>query len=364
MKIAHIVDCMQVGGAEVLVAQTCRMQRAQGHDPSVYAIGTLGPLGEQLRLDGFRVEADLGHGLPATAWDFYRLFRQLRPDVVHMHNPTPTIYASMAARLAGVPSIVSTRHSLVGRPRRKVVEIKYAVGAAFCDWLVGICQATTANMIEARNGPARKIVRVYNGSTAITPAPREQWPAKDGFTFVFVGRMDVVKNHTLLLRAFHLALASNPELRLWMVGYGWEQPRLEELAAELGILGRITFWGKQLDVAPYFSAADVFIMSSKSEGLPMSLLQALSAGLPIIVTDVGGMGEVVRMAEAGYVVPLGDPAPMAETMLKLAADQAERKRFSSNARRAYEQGFTLETMGEAYMKLYQDTPGARRAAKM
>ena len=77
---------------------------------------------------------------------------------------------------------------------------------------------------------------------------------------------------------------------------------MERLAAELGIAGQVTFWGQQLDVAPFFSAADAFIMSSRSEGLPVSLLQAFSLGLPAIVTDVGGMAEVVRLAQAGFTV--------------------------------------------------------------
>ena len=97
-----------------------------------------------------------------------------------------------------------------------------------------------------------------------------------------------------------------------MVGDGSERAKLESLAVELGIAEQVTFWGQQLDVAPFFSAADAFIMSSKSEGLPMSLLQGFSLGLPAIVTDVGGMAEVVRLAKAGFAVSATDPAEMAD----------------------------------------------------
>ena len=119
MKIAHVVDSMEVGGAETLVSQMCREQRAQGHEPSVYAITSLGPLGERMRAEGFVVESNIGRHLIDSARAFYRIFKSSRPDVVHLHNPTPTIYAAAAARMAGVPSIVSTRHSLVGKPRNR-----------------------------------------------------------------------------------------------------------------------------------------------------------------------------------------------------------------------------------------------------
>ncbi len=93
-------------------------------------------------------------------------------------------------------------------------------------------------------------------------------------------------------------------------------------------------------------------MSSNSEGLPVSLLEAFSLGLPAIVTDVGGMAEVVRLAEAGLIVPAADPAEMAGAILRLASSDAERERFSANGEAAFHSRFTLQTMADAYMELY------------
>jgi glycosyltransferase involved in cell wall biosynthesis len=358
MIIAHVVDSMEIGGAETLVSQMSSLQREQGHEPRVYAIAALGPLGERMRADGFSVQANMGQHLPDAARSFFRIFKESRPDVVHLHNPTPTIYASIAARMAGVPSIVSTRHSLVGPPRRLIVELKYAFAATCCDWVVGICDATANNMRNIHSVAPRKIVRIYNGAAPMARVSKEHWPRKNGFTLVYVGRLEPVKNHTLLLTAFRTALCSMPDLRLWMVGDGSERKALESLAAELGIDSQITFWGQQLDVAPFYSAADAFIMSSSSEGLPMSLLQAFSLGLPAIVTDVGGMAEVVRLAQAGLTVPASDPAGMAAAILRLATGDAERQRFSANARDAFLSRFTLQTMVDAYMNLYRNTARA------
>jgi L-malate glycosyltransferase len=363
MKIAHVVDSMEVGGAETLVSQICRLQRNQGHDPSIYAIRDLGALGEQLQAEGFVVQPHVGMHLVDATRGFFRIFKRLRPDVVHLHNPTPTIYGAVAARMAGTDSIVSTRHSLVAPPRNQVMETKYAIAATFCDWIVGICEATTSNIKEAHSAPARKIVRVYNGAVAVPRLAVERQPPRDGFTLVYVGRLAAVKNHPLLLHGFRTALSAIPNLRLWIVGDGSERAKLEALAAELGIAKQVTFWGQQLDVAPFFSGADAFVMSSTSEGLPMSLLQAFSLGLPAIVTDVGGMAEVVRLAQAGLIVPSNDAIAMSKAIVRVASAPAERQQFSRNGEAAFVKYFTLEAMVDAYMDLYRTTARARRKTR-
>jgi glycosyltransferase involved in cell wall biosynthesis len=352
MKIAHVVDSMEVGGAETVVAQMCRMQRDQGHDPRVYAVASLGPLGEQLRREGFVVEANVARHLSDALPGFHRVFRKSRPDVVHMHNPTPTIYAAPAAVATGVPNIISTRHSLVAPPRRLSVELKYGVAAMFCDWVVGICDATVENLRSLHTIPKRKIVRVYNGTSPIKRVPLEQCPPKEGFTFLFVGRLAPVKNLSLLLNAFHLALANRPDLRLWVVGDGGERTALEHLATELKITREVTFWGQQLDVAPFFSAADAFIMSSFSEGLPMALLQGLSVGLPAIVADVGGMAEIVRLARAGITVPPQDTGKMAEAIASVAGFSCDIRTLSQNAETTFQSQFMLDHMISGYAALY------------
>ena len=362
MKIVHVVDSMEVGGAETLVSQMCRLQHEQGHNVEVYAIAALGALGEKLRTDGFVVVHNVGRHLSDSARNLHRLFRDSRPDVVHIHNPTPTIYASLAARLAGAKSIISTRHSLVAPPHDRLMEFKYSAAARFCDWVVGICDITTENIASLRTVPARKIRRVYNGVMALHRPTQDKLPAKAGFTLVFVGRLQPIKNLPLLLNAVRIARESIPDLKLWIVGDGSERAALEKLAAELHISEMVTFWGQQLDVAPFFTAADTFIMSSISEGLPLSLLQAMSAGLPAIVPDVGGMSEVVRLANAGYVVPAADPDAMAEAILKMAQSDAERSQFSKNAELEFQSRFSLQSMTNAYMQLYRNSPRAIRHA--
>ena len=356
MKIVHVVDSMEVGGAETLVSQMCHLQRQQGHEPSVYAIAALGPLGERMRVQGFPVQAHMGTHLLDASLAFFKAFRNLQPDVVHLHNPTPTIYAAPAARLAGVPSVVSTRHSLVAPPRNLTMERKYAFAARFCDWIVGICDATRMNIKDVRSAPSRKLVRIYNGTNALVPETSLSCPDKSGFTLLYVGRLEPVKNLAWLLRAFASTVARGVPVQLWIVGDGSQRQDLEELTALLQMQNHVRFWGQQLDVSPFYAAADAFVMSSTSEGLPMSLLQAFSAGLPAVVTEVGGMAEVVRLAQAGLTIPLNDPAAMSEAIEKIQADSGARSLFARNGRSAFQQYFTLQAMDAAYMGLYRNTP--------
>jgi glycosyltransferase involved in cell wall biosynthesis len=302
--------------------------------------------------DGFDVRLASVGRLPGAAGKFYRILKELRPDVVHLHNPTPTNFASLAANAAQVPCVVSTRHSLVGKPRRRVTEWKYAFSARFCDWIVGICDATVMNLKEAHPSQSRKMVRIYNGILPIVRAPRERWPAREGFTLVYVGRLAPVKNLGFLIEAFCGALRTDGNLHLWLVGDGCERQVLEELGRASGVASKMTFWGEQIDPAPFFSAADAFIMSSTSEGLPISLLQAFSIGLPAIVTDVGGMAEAVRLTKAGLTVSKADPASMSEAILRLAGNAQERELCGESALAGFEANFTLGAALSAYAELY------------
>ena len=356
MKIVHVVYSLEMGGAEILVAQLCRLQREHGHDVSVIAYSNLGTLGEKLLAEGIPVLV-LGEApLPRTFLRFVRELRKLRPDVVHCHNPAPTLQAAIPARLAGASSIIATRHSLVAPPYNTGEEVAFNAVARSCDHIVGICDATCENLRHTPGALRNRIVRVYNGVDPIVPVPATEQPEKHGLTLLFVGRLAPIKSLPTLIRATALAAPRVPDLHLWVVGDGAERPKLEALVNELGIAGNVTFWGERHDVAGFFSAADIYCMSSTSEGLPMSLLQAMSTGLPAIVTNVGGMAEVVRNANAGLTTPVGDPAAMAEAIVQLASDAGKRSLFAENAKTAYHEHFTLERMDASYMKLYQRRP--------
>jgi len=352
MKIVHMVYSLEMGGAEVLVKQLCTSQRSNGHDVSVIAYSKLGVVGDAMVADGFTIRV-LGEAHPLkTMRRCFKLYREMKPDVVHCHNVAPTAHGAIPARMAGVPRVISTRHRLELFPYDWKGEAQYNFMCWFCDWVVGICEVTCVNV---RKGPLawkKKIVLVYNGTEPVERVSTEGM-GKRGFTLVFVGRVVREKALDTLVRAVALAKDRVPGLQFWVVGGGAARGELEALAAGLGVSGDVTFWGQQTKTAPFFSAADAFVMSSISEGLPMSLLQSMSLGTPAILTDVDGMGEVLRLTQSGLLVPVGDAAAFAEAIVRLAGDDALRAELSRRALEAYRTRFTVETMAAGYMELYR-----------
>jgi glycosyltransferase involved in cell wall biosynthesis len=350
VHIAHVTDSMEMGGAEKLTAMMCRMQRARGHRASVHCLYLVGVLGEQLKADGHEI---ILHGPPTFLGlmrSLYREFERTKPDVVHFHNATPAIIGALPARLAGVKPAIVTRHGLVEPPYQIRRELKFALASRWCDWIVGVCKKTRANLLAAPFAEQGKIIHIYNGAApADAAAPAME---KSGLTLLHVGRMVPCKDHATLLRAVALARPRIPNLQLWNVGDGPLAPSLRLMAAELGLEDCVKFFGEQKDVSPFLVSADLFVMSSLTEGLPVSLLEAMSVGLPAIVTDVGGMGEVARLSNAITMVPPSDPQALARAFCEAAQRRKELPMLGRCASQIYEQYFQPQRMVDDYMRLY------------
>jgi len=351
MKIIHVTDSMDVGGAERIIALLCRSQRDQGFSPSVQCLYRKGSIGEELEAQGFQVNLQCRSSLPGLMSSLYRVFGSDKPDVVHCHNATAAIMAAIPARMTGTRCVLVTRHGLVRPFRVTSGEVKFAVASHFCDWVVAVCDAAKQNLQAAPFAVRDRVRCVYNGSPPMMSSHSPSFP-KRGLTLLHVGRMAPVKDQEKLLRAFALAKSRTPDLQLWIVGDGPLRSRLEELAEELGIASATQFWGEQANVAPFYGAADLFIMSSVSEGLPMVLLEAMSAGLPAVVPAVGGMAEIAKLSPS--VVAVSNPTyeSLANAISDFASDKARYGRFREAARNCYETHFTVEQMCSQYVSLY------------
>src|SRR4029077_20531797 len=167
---------------------------------------------------------------------------------------------------------------------------------------------------------------------------------KQGFTMLSVGRLAPPKDHATLLHAVALLRAHHRDVQLWMVGNGPLEPNLRKLSAELGLEQCVTFFGEQADVSPFLISADLLVMSSVTEGLPVSLLEAMSAGLPAVVTGVGGMGEIARLSGAVTVVPSSNHEAMAAALCDAVARRQELPKIGQLARYCYEKYFRPERM--------------------
>jgi glycosyltransferase involved in cell wall biosynthesis len=353
MVIAHVIDSLEVGGAETVVAALCRVHAAAGHRVEVHCLAAAGRLASELEREGIPVFAHDSASGPGSAWDLFRSFRRSRPDVVHCHNKTATIRAAAAARLTGARAIISTRHGLAPLPFRLRKELKFWITAALlCDRVVAVCDSARRNMTIGARAVAHKVVTIRNGAYPPRGAA-DRTIVRPGFTLISVGRLVHAKNFETLIRAVAWARAAVPDLGLWIVGGGDEGPALRRLCTELGLASAVRFCGERRDVGDWLRAADVFVLSSISEGLPISALEAMAAGLPAIVTDVGGLPELVALSGAGTIVPVGDVGGLARAIVEYANRRHELASLGERASRCYRAYFTPDRMAEEYLTLYR-----------
>jgi glycosyltransferase involved in cell wall biosynthesis len=343
---------MEVGGAERVVSLLCRGQREGGHTPSVYCLYAIGALGEELRRDGFEVVLLGPASAIGLALRLYRSFQIRKPDVVHCHNATATILAAAPARLAARATVISTRHGLVEPPFAMAQEMKFVLAARFCHAVVAVCESAAKNLRMLPFSPGAKIRIIRNGSPELPISVGTASRRNGEFVVLNVGRLSPAKDQATLLRAFSLAREHVPNLALRIVGDGPLRLNLEQLARELQIDPATCFVGEQRDMAAYYSSASLFVMSSVTEGLPMALLEAMSAGVPAVVTNVGGMAEIVGASECGAVVPPCSPSDLAHAIAAFASNPALLATAAAAARDVYRRQYTADSMFTRYLMTY------------
>jgi glycosyltransferase involved in cell wall biosynthesis len=331
-----------------------------------------GSLTADLRAAGVHVEfLDKRRGFdPRMFYRLSALFGRLRPDVVHTHNYVLR-YVLPAAWGRRIPVIVHTIHNVADR------EVDRA-GV----WLQQRAFRKRVQPVVIAAEAAASFERVYN-----TPAPplimngipvaryardqkrRDAWRAREGFSAadllsVCVARFYPQKNHRTLIDAFAQGPARLPNSRLLLAGDGDGRPAVEQQVRELGLADRVHFLGRREDVADLLAASDIFALASLWEGNPLSVMEAMAAGLAPVVTAVGGVPELVRSGFQGLVVPPGDAGALADAWLRLATNSEERAEMARSAAAHALETFDEAHMVETYEKLYDrllDTAFAGRA---
>jgi glycosyltransferase involved in cell wall biosynthesis len=173
----------------------------------------------------------------------------------------------------------------------------------------------------------------------------------DQLVLVMVAALNKQKDHPTLFRAFSRAIPGMNDPVLWLVGDGPDRQTLERLAKELGIEGRVRFWGRRNDVGQLLSAADVFILASHTEGLPMSVVEACCTGIPIVATDVGGLAHLRHLGLEVLLTPEEDVGALQDALLRLA-DPAQRKFLSERLAERAPQLLSIELTAKEYLGLY------------
>jgi glycosyltransferase involved in cell wall biosynthesis len=355
MRIAHVVLSLEVGGQERLIVNLSRELARRGHDVRVV---TLTP-GGGLRSDLAPVEVvDVpAHGgfEPSLVPRIARAFWRMRPDVVHTHNAAPLIYAAPAARAALVRRVVHTKHGSHTYSSRALWLARGAAHAVSA--FVAVSDETAAIARRTEKPRASRLVVVPNGIPlgafardieAGKVARAELGIAPDAVVVGSVGRLVAEKDYPLLVRAV-LPFASD-RLRLVLVGEGPERGAIEA-AIPSRAAPFVTLTGMRRDVPRLMSAMDIFCLSSRTEGLPLVVPEAMACGLPIVATRVGGLPGIVP-PEVGLLVDHGDALALGAAIRTLAVDALVRAKLGAAACRYAHARFSLERMTRDYERLY------------
>jgi glycosyltransferase involved in cell wall biosynthesis len=350
LRVLHIISSLQIGGLEQFAVRLAREQRSRGHDVAVMALQG-GPLSAETEAFGVRALVLGGNNAPLRALRGAVRMALLRPHVVHAHNETTLHYASLA-KMVTAARLVMTYHGRGrgGARRPRASEWRRT------DAVVVVSEAVIPE-IESPIVHGRISV-IKNGVEASKPScRREEIRARlelgDRPTGIIAARLDGLKGHDTLLRALARVRQRSLPVTVLIAGDGAERPALETLARDLGLGGEsVRFLGFRSDVGDLLAAADFFVLPSLTEGLPLSILEAMSHGLPIIATPVGGIPEVVRDGEEGVLVPVGDEAVLAAAISRLAGDSDAARRLGRCGRERVRTEFSFERMTAEYDRLY------------
>jgi glycosyltransferase involved in cell wall biosynthesis len=362
--IALMIESDGPGGAETVLLHLAEGLRGRGYSVVPVVPGfSRGKewLRRQFRDRGF--EPELFYLRHALDWrcvtGLKEIFRRRGVEVVHSHEFTMAVYGSIAARQLGLPHII-TMHggkNFAQRWRRRAA-LRWAVrhsraaasvsgaAAGFLEHTLGLSDGTVrvvANGIDPRPGRGESI-------------RAELHLAPDEALVVAVGNLYPVKGHIVLLKALaHLHTAS-PELR-WkaaIAGRGEEEPALREFLERQNLTDRVTLLGFRDDVPDILAAADIWVMPSFSEGLPLSLLEAMFAGKAIVASRVGGIPEVVAEEQEALLAPAGDEMEFARHLGRLIGDPALRSRLGDAAREHARRDYQLTRTLDQYESLYRE----------
>jgi sugar transferase (PEP-CTERM/EpsH1 system associated) len=297
------------------------------------------------------------------------LFRRLRPDVVHTRGFS-CVEGIPAARLAGVKAVVHGEHGRDADEAEKMKPRRAAARSLFfkmADAVVTVSDELRRSLLANVRVPEDKIVRIPNGvdPDRFRSAPDRRLARRklglptNARIVGSVGRLDPVKDYGTLLRAFARVHASQPQTWLVLAGDGSDGPMLRALARELRIEDRVRFLGFRDDVPEILAALDVFALTSLTEGMSNSLLEAMGSGLPCVATRVGGNEEIVVEGMTGLLVPPKDAESLSAALSYVAADPALCELLGSTGRRRVESEFGLPTMVARYESLWESVAARR-----
>jgi glycosyltransferase involved in cell wall biosynthesis len=357
---------MPVGGAEVLTVSLIRRLDRRRFAPELCCLKELGPLGETLS-----AEIPVHHGLLRNKYDLRilprlaGLLRSRQIDaVVTVGCGDKMFWGRLAARCAGVPVVISALHSTgwpdgVGRLNRLLTPLT--------DAFVAVAPSHGRFLVQHERFPEHRVAVIPNGVDIDRFAPlpdteavrRELGIAATAPVMTIVAALRPEKNHSLFLDIAHRVLKRLPAARFLIVGDGPCRAPLEQQAGKLGIRDAVSFLGSRDDVPRLLSATDVFALTSHNEANPVSILEAMSIGRPVVATNVGSIHEAVENGVTGWLVPAGDARQFGNRVLQLLCDPLIARAMGDAGRQRVLEKWSLDGMVRGYESLIESTYAAK-----
>lgn len=369
-RIALVVDRMTTGGKERVVMHLAAEFAAAGLQPLIICLRDLGSLGEQLARDGFAIQT-IGS---FRGWDLAAILRLRKvlwaflPNVINVHDYHSLPYAAAAVGMSHRCPVVLSCHGLLLQQRKEGAKFYHRWTARRAAAVTAVSESAARDYTEFLGLAAPPVV-IENGvpdqvrQLSLGQRIRHELGIADGvILFVAIGNMKPEKGYEHLVDAAHqlcLDAAGSPFV-IAIAGEATDRPyrdRLETQIARLRLESVVRLLGHRSDTTALYSAADAFVLSSRSEGLPMVLLEAMSAGLPVVATAVGGIPTVLKGSGAGLLVEPGRPGALAEGMGRLLRDSTLRKDLGRRAANIARKDYSAAAMAGRYLDLYRRVAG-------
>jgi glycosyltransferase involved in cell wall biosynthesis len=285
------------------------------------------------------------------------LMREFRPALVHLHSSKAGMVGRIAARMAGVPSVF-TAHGWAftegaSRPRRMLAIATEWLAARVGQRIIAVSEYDYNLAIRCRVAGPPQMVQVHNG---VPDVPQRAQPGVGMPRLVMTARFAPPKDQALVLNA---VAQIGDGFKLCFIGEGERMEEALALARHLGLETRCEFLGARDDVPALLAQSHVFVLASNYEGFPISTLEGMRAGLPVVASDVGGVKEAIVEGESGFLFPKGDAEALRQKLRPLIQDPALRQRMGQAARLRYEQRFSLEGMLTRVEEVYREVLGGR-----
>jgi len=351
IKVLHIVLGLKVGGLERFVLDLIDSY-SQDIIPVIVCLESRGELGEQLGgLEIVELSKTPGISLRIVK-QLVHLIHQHNIDIIHTHNPGPHFYGALSGFFTGRP-VIHTKHGRNYPTEKKKVWLN-RISSWLTDKVVAVSKDAADVCIDIELLPASKVTVILNGinTDVFTPSAVTEKCSTETRIGI-VARLASEKDHQTLLHAIKLLSASDALFHLDIIGDGPLKNDLETTVEKLGIGAYVTFHGMKYDVHEFLRNLDIFVLSSTTEGISLTLLEAMSTELPVVATDVGGNPEVVADGVTGFIVPPQDPEAMAEKLLLLVRDEELRRQMGQAGRERVLERFSITETTERYEELYR-----------